>query len=50
MGEKRNAYIGLLMGRPEGKKPLGSHRCRWQDNIIMYERSRIGWYGLDSSG
>jgi hypothetical protein len=24
-----------LVGRPEGKRPLGSPRCRWEDNIKM---------------
>jgi hypothetical protein len=42
-GEKRNAYK-ILMGKPEGKRPLGRTRRRWVDNIKM------GWYGLDSSG
>jgi hypothetical protein len=28
MGEKRNAY-GILLGKPEGEKPLGRLRCRW---------------------
>jgi hypothetical protein len=28
MGEKRNAYR-LLVGKPEGKRPLGRPRCRW---------------------
>jgi hypothetical protein len=32
MGEKRNAYR-LLVGKPEGKRPLGRPRCRWVDNI-----------------
>jgi hypothetical protein len=32
MGEKRNAYR-ILMGRPEGKRPIGRPRCRWVDNI-----------------
>jgi hypothetical protein len=36
MGEKRNAYR-LLVGKPEGKRPLGRPRRRWVDNI------RIGW-------
>jgi hypothetical protein len=34
MGEKRNAYR-LLVGKPEGKRPLGRPRCRWVDNITM---------------
>jgi hypothetical protein len=33
-GEKRNAYR-LLVGTPEGKKPLGRPRRRWVDNIRM---------------
>jgi hypothetical protein len=32
MGENRNAYR-LLMGKPEGKRPLGRPRRRWVDNI-----------------
>ena len=24
------------MGKPEGKRPLGRPRCRWEDNIKMY--------------
>jgi hypothetical protein len=31
MGEKRNAWI--LVGKPEGKRPLGRPRRRWVDNI-----------------
>jgi hypothetical protein len=34
MGEKRNVY-GLLVGKPEGKRPLGRPRRRWIDNINM---------------
>jgi hypothetical protein len=34
MGAKRNAYR-LLVGKPEGKRPLGKPRCRWVDNIKM---------------
>ncbi|KAJ4433467.1 hypothetical protein ANN_15770 [Periplaneta americana] len=34
MGESRNAYR-VLVGRPEGKRPLGKPRCRWEDNIKM---------------
>jgi hypothetical protein len=31
-GEKRNVYR-LLVGKPEGKRPLGRPRCRWIVNI-----------------
>jgi hypothetical protein len=34
MGENRNAYR-LLVGKPEGKRPLGRPRRRWMDNIRM---------------
>jgi hypothetical protein len=33
-GEKRNAYR-LLVGKPEGRRPLGRPRCRWVENIRM---------------
>jgi hypothetical protein len=45
MGEKRNAYR-ILVGKPEGKTPLGRPRRRWVDNIKMDLRE-IGWYGVD---
>jgi hypothetical protein len=45
MGEKRNAYR-ILVGRPEGKRPLGRPRRKWVDAIKMYLRE-IGWGGLD---
>jgi hypothetical protein len=49
MGEKRNVY-SLLVGKPEGKRPLGRPRCRWVDNIRMdlLEISFCGvhWIGL----
>jgi hypothetical protein len=45
MRGKRNAYR-VLVGKPEGSQP----RCRWEDNIKMDLRERMGWYGLDSSG
>jgi hypothetical protein len=49
MGEKRNVYR-LLVGKPEGKRPLGRPRRRWIDNIKM-ELLEIGlsvvdWIGL----
>jgi hypothetical protein len=34
MGEKSNGYR-ILVGKPEGKRPLGRPRCRWEDNIKM---------------
>jgi hypothetical protein len=34
MVEKRNVYR-LLVGKPEGKRPLGRPRCKWVDNIRM---------------
>jgi hypothetical protein len=34
MREKRNTYR-ILMGKPEGKKPLGIPKQRWVDNIKM---------------
>jgi hypothetical protein len=46
MGETRNAYR-ILVGKPEGKRPLGRPRRRWVDNIKI---DRMGWYGLDRSG
>jgi hypothetical protein len=35
MGEKRNAYR-ILVGKPEGMRPLGRPRRRWVDNIKIY--------------
>jgi hypothetical protein len=40
-GEKGNAY-GMLLGKQEGKKPLGRTRRRWLDNIKMDLIYRIG--------
>jgi hypothetical protein len=34
MGEVRGAY-NILVGRLEGRRPLGRPRCRWEDNIKM---------------
>jgi hypothetical protein len=44
MEEKRNAYR-LLVGNPEGKRPVGRPRRRWVDNIKM-DLSEIGWGGV----
>jgi len=45
MGEGRGAYR-VLVGRPEGKRPLGRSRHRWEDNIRMDLRE-IGWEGVN---
>jgi hypothetical protein len=45
MGETTNAYR-ILVGKPEGKRPLGRPRRRWVDNIKTDLRE-IGWDGVD---
>jgi hypothetical protein len=45
VGEKRNAYR-IIVGKPEGKRPLGRPRIRWEDNIRMDLRERK-WRGMD---
>jgi hypothetical protein len=45
MGEKMNEYR-IVVGNPEGKRPLGRPRRRWVDNINMDLR-QIGWDGMD---
>jgi hypothetical protein len=44
-GEARNAYR-ILVGEPEGKRPLERPRRSWVDNIKMDLRE-IGWDGVD---
>jgi hypothetical protein len=43
-GEGKGVY-GVLVGRPEEKRPLGRTRCRWEDNINMDLRER----GIDGA-
>jgi hypothetical protein len=41
MGESRNAYM-ILAEKPEGKKPLGRPRRRWEDKIKMILQKSVG--------
>jgi hypothetical protein len=47
MGEKRNVYR-LLVGKPEGKRPLGRPRHRWADKLDLVGTVLVGC-GLDWS-
>jgi hypothetical protein len=46
MREKRNA-CRTLVGKPEGKRPLGRPNPRWVDYVGIDLRDRVGWYVLD---
>ena len=45
MGERRGVY-GVLVGKPEGKRPLGRPRRRWEYNIKM-DLQEVGYGGMD---
>jgi hypothetical protein len=49
MWEERGVYM-VLMGKPEGKRPLGRPRRRWEDNIRMDLKKEgcgdVDWIGL----
>jgi hypothetical protein len=45
MGQMRNSYNSLV-GKPEGRRPVGRPTRRREDNIRMYHRE-MGWEGLD---
>jgi hypothetical protein len=50
MGEGRNVYR-ILVGKPEGKRPLGRPRRRWEDGIKMdLGEIGLGGCGVDSLG
>ena len=49
VGKRRGVYR-VLVGKTEGKKPLGRHKRRWEDNIKM-DLQEVRWgYGLDRAG
>ena len=56
MGERRGGYK-VLMGKPEGKRPLGRPRHRWEDNIKI-DLQEVGcgvwtgsnWHGIGTGG
>ena len=45
MGERRGIY-SVLVGKPEGKRPLGRPRRRWEDNMKM-DLQEVGCGGMD---
>jgi hypothetical protein len=45
MGEKRNTY-GILVGKPQGKRPLVRRKRRWVDNVNM-DLGEIVWGCMD---
>ena len=45
MGEKRGVYV-VLLGKPEGKRPHGRLKRRWDNNIKMYIQV-VGCEGMD---
>jgi hypothetical protein len=48
MREERGVYR-VLVGKPEGKRPLGRPRCRWENNIKM-NLQEVGCGGMDWIG
>jgi hypothetical protein len=48
MGEKRNTYM-ILVGKPDGRIPIGRPKCRWVANIMM-NLAETGLGGLDWAG
>jgi hypothetical protein len=50
MGERRGVYR-ILVGKPEGKRPLDNPRSRWEDNSNLdLQEVGCGGYGLDRAG
>jgi hypothetical protein len=55
-GERRGVYRGFV-GKPEGKRPMGRPRCRWEDNInVLFGKWDLGvwtgfiWLRIESGG
>jgi hypothetical protein len=44
IGDRRGAYR-VLVGKHEGKRPLGRPRCSWED--ITMDLQAVGWVGMD---
>jgi hypothetical protein len=44
--EQRRGVYRVLVGKPEGKRPLRRPRCRWEDNIKM-DLQDVGFGGVD---
>ena len=44
--ETRRGVYSVLVGKPEGKRPLGTPRRRWEGNIKMTPQE-VGWGGMD---
>ena len=45
IGDRRGPYW-VLEGRPEGKRPIGRPRRRWEYNVKM-DLEEVGWGGMD---
>jgi hypothetical protein len=45
--EERRGIYGSLLGKPEGKRPLGRPRCRWEDDVRwIFRKGDLGvWTG-----
>jgi hypothetical protein len=48
MREERKV-VKVLVGKPEGKRPIGRSRRKWEDGIRMDIRETGWWGGLDST-
>jgi len=47
-GDRRGVFRVLVV-KPEGKRPFGRSRHRWEDNITM-DLPKVGCWGMDSIG